>query len=300
MFLGMRDVLAHRTIGDDYSVFKTLGITAMEVRIERDLTLQFLGEQHFSIADAESRERLLAHVTWRGVAIKGLLLCTKFDGSEDETRWVRESARFAHELGLESIRVDCGRPDPGDAAGRDRLRAELTPVFETLLDAAGEFGVKLALENHGQWTNQPEVMCALLDQFAARGLRLCLDTGNFYCTGQRPLREVYAAMARFGESVTTTHVKNASYPAEVRETKRDSEQFPYKNHSILIEQGDIDHAKVFRILKDAGYDGGWFYEDEALYRVPEGTDKAAAMRTTLAALKQDLASVEPAGVAVGA
>jgi sugar phosphate isomerase/epimerase len=271
----------------------------MEVRVERDLTLQFLGEEPFSIGDPASKGQLLAHMRARGVRIRGLLLCTKFDGSAEETRWVRASARFARELGIESMRVDCGRPDPGDAAGRDALRLELAPVFETLLDAAGESDVKLALENHGSWTNQPEVMGALLDQFAARGLRLCLDTGNFYCTGQRPLSEVYATMARFGEHVTTTHVKNASYPVESRETKRDPNQFPYRNHSILIEQGDIDHAKVFGILKEAGYDGAWFYEDEALYRVPDGTDKVAVMTKTLVALKADLASVERAQMAVG-
>jgi len=300
MYLGMRDVIAHRTIEDDYSVFQDLGLTAMEVRIERDLTLQFLGDAPFSIADAESKRRLLTHMQQRGVEIKGLLLCTKFDGSEAETRWVRESARFARELGIESMRVDCGRPDPGDATGRDALLSELAPVFETLLDAAGESGVKLALENHGPWTNQPEVMGALLDLLAARGLRLCLDTGNFYCTGQRPLSEVYATMTQLAEYVTTTHVKNASYPAEFRESPRDSERFPYKNHSIRIEQGDIEHAKVFGILKDAGYDGAWFYEDEALYRVPDGTDKAETMATTLARLKENLASVEEATVPAGA
>ena len=56
MYLGMRDVIAHRTIEDDYNVFKKLGITAMEVRTERDLTLQFLGDEPFSIADTESKK----------------------------------------------------------------------------------------------------------------------------------------------------------------------------------------------------------------------------------------------------
>lgn len=292
MYLGMRDVLAHRTIGDDCGVFTKLGITAMEVRTEPDLTLQFLGDTPFSIADAESKKMLLAHMQTKGVEIKGILLCTKFDGSEEETRWVRESARFASELGIESMRVDCWREDPGDTAGRDALRKEVTPAFETLLDAAGEFGVQLALENHGAWTNQPEVVDALLDQFGPCGLRLCLDTGNFYVTGQHPLSEVYRAMERFAPLVTTAHVKNGTYPPEVRETQRDSEQFPYSKHSVVIEKGDIDHTRVFETLKVAGYDGPLFYEDEALYRLPEETDKSAVMATTLAALKEDLDAAE--------
>jgi sugar phosphate isomerase/epimerase len=59
----------------------------------------------------------------------------------------------------------------------------------------------------------------------------------------------------------------------------------------LIDVGDIDHGRVFAILKKAGYDGPLFYEDEALHRVPEGTDKAALMARTLKVLKDELAAV---------
>jgi sugar phosphate isomerase/epimerase len=295
MYLGMRDVLAHRKIGDDYSVFTSLGITAMEVRTEPNLALQFLGDTPFSIADADSKKTLFDHMQAKGVEIKGILLCNPFDGSEEEIRWVRESARFASELGIASMRVDCWREDPGNAAGRAALQKELTPVFETLLDAAGEFGVKLALENHGPWTNQPEVMAALLDQFGSRGLSLCLDTGNFYVTGHLPLSQVYQTIERLAPHITTAHMKNGSYPEDVRETRRNPEKYPFQKHAALIEKGDIDHTRIFGILKDAGYDGPLFYEDEALYGLQEGIDKAAAMAKTMMVLKDELDAVNEQG-----
>lgn len=288
MYLGMRDVLAKAQF-PNWESFVNLGLTAMEVRIQPDLSLDSLRGDGLHIRDRQERDNVVAHLAEMGITAKGLLMNTKSDGSEEETEWARATAAFASELGIPSVRFDCHRPDPGTPDAREKLLDQVAPAFEAMLDAAAESGVKLALENHGPFTNRPEVMGALLDRYAERGLSLCLDTGNFYVTGGLPLSEIYDVMERFAPHVTTTHLKNAKYPAELRDTQRDSTVIKYADHAAPIEEGDVDHANVCSILKLAGYDGPLFYEDEYLHHMPDGTDPVQVMQKTIRALQRSLA-----------
>lgn len=287
MYLAMRDVIASRMF-PDWRAFLDLGLTAMEVRIEPDLTLKFVRGEDLSIRNRENKDKVVKHLDNLGVAVKGVLLNTKCDGTRAELEWMRAAGAFAAEQGVSAIRFDCHRPDPGTSVERERLVDELSPTLEALLDAAAGSGVGLALENHGPFTNRPEVVGLLLDRFSDRGLSLCLDTGNFYVTGGLPLSEVYAAMDRFAPHVTTTHLKNAKYPAELRERQRDTEQIRYQDYSAPIEEGDVDHAKVCEILKRAGYDGPLFYEDEHLHWLSKALNPTEVMQTTVRAIKKRL------------
>jgi sugar phosphate isomerase/epimerase len=93
-------------------------------------------------------------------------------------------------------------------------------------------------------------------------LGLTLDTGNFYWFGH-PISRVYEIMRQFAYKVKHTHIKNISYPAEIREQQRPI-GYEYGKYVCPIPDGDIDHQVVVNILKEAGYAGDLCIEDESL------------------------------------
>ena len=74
---------------------------------------------------------------------------------------------------------------------------------------------------------------------------------------------MYEAARQFAPRTTHVHVKNISYPPEWREVQGHG-GLSYREHSCPIDVGDIDHARMLSILKEAGYEGGIYIEDESL------------------------------------
>ena len=74
---------------------------------------------------------------------------------------------------------------------------------------------------------------------------------------------------KYGPRVYHTHCKNISYPEDIRNTQREM-GLEYGKYVCPIYEGDVDHAKVAAILKDAGYDRSFCIEDESLGKFPEG------------------------------
>jgi sugar phosphate isomerase/epimerase len=295
MFLGMRDVILWKTIENPWEMLNRQAITKMEVRIDQDLSLQFINDTPLSIATDEGREKILSHLEEKKVSIAGILLLTKFSGELDEYEWIKQSAKFASSINVRTIRVDHWRDIPASAEEREELLVTFEKRLAKVLDLVSEYGVTLALENHGPLSNQPDTIRRLIDRFAAKGFRICFDTGNFYVTGGLPLSEIYKVAEEFAPYTTSAHLKNASYPIDVREEKRDIKTYPYGIYSTPIEKGDIDHARLFEIFKKAGYQGCFFYEDEVLYHLEKtlsyklGSRKNKdIMNETLAYLKQYL------------
>jgi len=122
--------------------------------------------------------------------------------------------------------------------------------------------VRIGVENHGRTSNRPE----LLDKvFAAAGdtrFGLTLDSGNFYWYGH-PLDRVYEIMERYADRVCHTHIKNIAYPEQIRDVQREVGH-NYGEYVCPIYEGDIDHRRVVRILRAAGYEGALCVEDESL------------------------------------
>ena len=89
----------------------------------------------------------------------------------------------------------------------------------------------LLLENHWGLTTTAEGMVRVLEGVNSPWLRAILDMGNFYYDG-----DMYTAMERIAPYVDLAHAK--TYPG-----------------GGLVFTIDIDYARVFRILKGAGFQG---------------------------------------------
>ncbi len=53
----------------------------------------------------------------------------------------------------------------------------------------------------------------------------------------------------------------------------------YGEHSCPIDRGDVDHGRVLAILKNAGYTGGLYIEDESLTKATQ-PDRVRIIRRT--------------------
>ena len=61
----------------------------------------------------------------------------------------------------------------------DRARRQCVDAIQECSDYAGQFGIYLALENHGGITGTPEQMLALVRSIKSAWFGVNLDTGNF-------------------------------------------------------------------------------------------------------------------------
>jgi inosose dehydratase len=144
----------------------------------------------------------------------------RFGGRERATRSVFE---FAKRTGLKALTVDL---DPDE--------------FE-MIDALGaEYGIRLALHNHGRkhrWGRPEQIDWAF--SHASSQIGFCLDTAWWLDAGENPL----AAVDRYGDRIYGVHLKDFVLDAE-------------GNHEdVIIGTGGLDLPAFLQRLKGAGFDG---------------------------------------------
>jgi sugar phosphate isomerase/epimerase len=279
MFLGMRDViLKHMELKEPYEFLRRHKVDTLEVRIQPDLSLDCFAPSgaKLRVGSQESDLAVLESAKKAGVRIGGILLNTQYHvdniDAESEKRWIQAAVAFAAQANVGVIRVDVvSKPlPPNDAKAADEYLAHITPRFEAHLQIAREKGIRFAVENHCGFTSRREYLSRLLDRFECYDLGVTLDTLNFYYTGGYPLSRSYAIIREFADRVTHVHLKNLAYPAEARELTGHNcsatDRQAYEKYVCPIYEGDVDHARVLKILHSAGYEGGLYVEDESLRR----------------------------------
>jgi sugar phosphate isomerase/epimerase len=98
---------------------------------------------------------------------------------EDLETWLRVAAS----LGASLVRVVAGGPALRGRLDRERLRAT-GRALAAAADRAGERGIDLALENHGDLTC--EELLAVLDEAGRDNLGVCFDSANAIRVGDDP------------------------------------------------------------------------------------------------------------------
>jgi len=102
----------------------------------------------------------------------------------------QEAERYLHlsaALGAGVMRIVCGNHHQWDVDPVQRRRL-LRPLLEGLAETGAGLGVRVAVENHADFTVTDLV--AFLEQIGHPNLGLCLDTGNCLRTGERPAQIV--------------------------------------------------------------------------------------------------------------
>ena len=178
---------------------------------------------------------------------------------------------LAHEMGIGSIRVNSGGwrkdgsfddliaakgwVDPWDGYTKGDGVKWCIDALEKCLPHAEKRGVMLLLENHWGLTTFANDMAGLIETVDSPWLKAILDMGNFYFED-----DMYAAMQRIAPHVWLAHAKT----------------YPGGGSWYTL---DLDYARVFRILLDAGFQGYTSIEMEGQEEAVSAMDKSVAMLT---------------------
>ena len=148
----------------------------------------------------------------------------------------------------------------------------LTGMFREAVRVAADHGVKLAIENHIDFTSDEIVQ--LLDQVDSDHLGVNFDTANF----ARLLDDPVKGMRKLAPRVLATHIKDL----KVNPQASVDDWFFFS--STPVGDGFVDNLALARLLKEAGYKGFLAVETDFLH--PDYADEDEAVAQSVAALKK--------------
>ena len=155
----------------------------------------------------------------------------------------------------------------------------LTKMFRDAVKVAESYGIKLAVENHIDFT--ADEMLQLLRAVDSPYLGMNFDTGNF----ARLLDDPIKGMAKLAQYVLATHIKDL----KVQKGAPVDEWYFFS--STPVGDGIVDNLKLAQMLADAGYQGFLAVEMDFLH--PDyGGDEDAAVAKSIRELKRIAAAVK--------
>jgi sugar phosphate isomerase/epimerase len=155
----------------------------------------------------------------------------------------------------------------------------LAAWFKEAVPEAERRGVRLAAENHGDYTARE--MLWLVEAIGSPYFGVNFDTGNFL----RLLDDPLAAMEKLAKYVFATHIKDL----KVRQGVSPAEWFFFS--STPVGAGLIDMAPIVRSLAAVGYEGLLAVEIDHLH--PDyGYDEHGAVRQSIAELHRLVEAAE--------
>jgi sugar phosphate isomerase/epimerase len=249
-----------------WAAMERLGVTGLEVQVDEELVCPglFHPTQSYRLTTADDRKTLRDELARRGATITAFCMNNRLDERlERELDWTRRLAEASAEMQVRAVRIDV----VAHKLPADQFLPFAIQACKQLCDAIKGAPVRLGIENHGHFTNNPEFAAELLDGVASDQLGLTLDAMNLYWYGH-PLNQVYEICEKFAPRVFHTHCKNLSYPEDRRNVRRPV-GWEYEKHAAPVYEGDIDYAKVAATLRKAGYSGDLCLENECLGRFPK-------------------------------
>lgn len=254
-----------------------LSIPGIELFVKRDDTVSAIapteGKDRLNLTDPDDLAALKAQAETNGIRIAALCMGNNFnaDDKQFEIDWAARTVRAAAALDAPVVRIDSAMSGERHLPLEERQRL-VAEALKAILAETQESEIDLGIENHGNQGNDPDFLEGLLALVDSSRLGLTLDSGNFYWRGW-PLSKIYEIFAQFAPVVKHTHIKNIAYPKEIQETQREI-GYEYGKYVSPIHEGDIDHTRYFKLLRDAGYDRDLCLEDESLGRYPVEERKA--------------------------
>ncbi len=156
----------------------------------------------------------------------------------------------------------------------------LTDMFREAVKVAESWGIKMAVENHIDFT--ADEMASLLDAVDSPYLGINFDTGNFL----RLLDDPIKGMSKLAPRVYATHVKDLKVQKGVPADEW------YFFSSTPVGDGVVDNQKLVQMLADAGFDGVLAVEIDFLH--PDyNNDENAAVVKSVSELKRLSQGVTP-------
>jgi len=169
---------------------------------------------------------------------------------EDEVRRqvdrMRRIVGLAKILGADTIRTEGG----WDTGGRDdeAVVAAIAECLKRCAEFAEVEGVRLAVDNHGQVTNNIDLQLDVLGRVGSKSVGANLDTMNYRWYGYS-VRELPDVFRRVAPYVFHTHMKDGT--GSLKEYQ-----------GAALGEGEVPLDAAFGALDEVGYDGVWCVEYE--------------------------------------
>ncbi|MFI4911963.1 MAG: sugar phosphate isomerase/epimerase family protein [Sedimentisphaeraceae bacterium JB056] len=130
---------------------------------------------------------------------------------------------------------------------------QISDSLQEIADYASEFGIKVALENHGGLTTTPQQINRILDKVHSNNIGLNYDPANFLMYAQDPLK----ALNTIDHPIFFTHFKSLKLVNGAKEYCR-------------INEGEIDYKPILDAISHR-YSGFYGLEYEETTDVFEGS-----------------------------
>ena len=162
--------------------------------------------------------------------------------NEEAFKDMKDSIKRASLIGADVMRV-CGsslmfRHEPHEP----QIRA-LVAQFKEAMKIADEYGIKIANENHIDYT--ADEMVQMIEGVGSPNFGINFDTGNFL----RLLDDPIAGMEKLAKYTFATHVKDLAINPNAKPT----DWFFFS--CVPVGRGLVDNLKLAQLLKQAGYKG---------------------------------------------
>lgn len=193
-----------------------------------------------------------------------------------------QSFEYASEIGARVMRV-VGSSLMFRHQPHEPQLERLTAMFREAVKVAETWGIKMAVENHIDFT--ADEMLRLLDAVGSPYLGINFDTGNFL----RLLDDPIKGMEKLAPRVYATHIKDL----KVRKGVPADEWYFFS--SAPVGDGVVDNQKLVQMLADARFDGVLAVEIDFLH--PDyNNDEDAAVARSVSELKRLSQGVTPRSV----
>jgi sugar phosphate isomerase/epimerase len=266
---------------DAWSAMKKLGVTGIELEVTENLDCSalFHPEKRYTLATPEGVNELRRGLDENQFKITAFCMHNRFDERlEQELASIEKLVKIGQALGVTVVRIDVvPRKIEPDAFLPFAVKA-CTEICRRTEGSPLRFGI----ENHGSITNRPEFLEKLFEGVGSARLGLTLDAANFYWFGH-PLKDLYGIYEKFAARAFHTHCKSIKYP-EGRRDERRRMGWEYERYTAPVYDGDIDFARVVKILRAAKYTGDLCLENECLGKFPAG-EQAEVLKKEIAFLR---------------
>ena len=190
---------------------------------------------------------------------------------------VKRGIETAVQLGAPVVRVFSGSRRKGMSF--ESARGMIVEGFYRIAPEAEAAGITMAMENHGRLAATSEQVMRIIKSVGSSALKSTLDTGNFAIGDEDPV----VAARNLASQVAHVHVKDIAWD----NVQGEGPQVFLSNagrklRPEVIGEGQIDFARIFRILKKAGFSGHLSLEYEGNDPEPEAVARSTAHLMKLA------------------
>ncbi len=292
MYCSVRDcMVAIDEFASPVEGMRHLDVTDFELEISNAYEVLMMdSKEKTRLTSREEAAAFAKHLD--GLGIRACAFLTACDFSKGDpaanAEWVAKVIELADAMDMPAVRIDSAmsRERELDFGTRVDLFAQ---GLGSALERTKDSKVALGIENHGFQGNNLAFQLNVYKTVNSDRLGSTMDTGNFYWRGY-PLSEVYGILRILAPYAKHTHIKNIRYPEDQREIMREG-GWEYGTYVSPVYEGDIDHARVIRLLAEAGYEGDICLEDESLGHFKPGEDRVKVLEKDVAHLKEIIAGV---------